>query len=80
MGIEQLTKAAEAAGYAMATEDGVGELAPAKTEAPPAAMIAALFQPNSTGASQMSAWVRAYAVTATGWVRGHLSGFGRAPA
>lgn len=79
MGIEQLHKAAEAAGYSMATDE---DSAPVDEQTPLGAkasttlpVVWSAVVPTST----QNAW--GYLTSATGWVRGYLPTFGgRAPA
>ncbi len=79
MGIEQLNKAVELAGYAMATDDD------ASVDSVPPEQIAAAHPLVMSGfvqnVPQPNSWGWDYLTAATGWVRGHLPSIGgRAPA
>ena len=76
MGIESLTKAAEAAGYAMAAPDDEPAAAPQRVQADveSRALLLAAPRVESTG-------VQETVTAATGWLKGYLPAFGgRAPA
>lgn len=79
MGIEELHRAAEAAGYAMATQDEpTAEPVKVVSSDVPATALPVVW---SKPAPIVTAKAWDMVTSAGGWVRGHLPGFGgRAPA
>jgi hypothetical protein len=80
MGIEQLNKAAEAAGFAMATEEETQPdvMTSAAVEKKPETTLPMVWS-GFVASSKPNVW--GAVTSATGWVRGYLPSFGgRAPA